>query len=64
MKDLGLQSVQSVASSASTSSNPLARLTDIVHNFPRHATSLSRVKVSETLREEVMRLVKGVLIMI
>ena len=46
MKDLGLQATQAVISSSSSSSSAAIKTwTDIVQNFPNHASSLSSIKV-------------------
>lgn len=51
MKDLGIQATQRIAASA----DPLRHLADLAGNFPSLATSLSKLKVNESVREEVDR---------
>lgn len=46
---MGYQAAQRIISST----NPLRLLRDISQNFPTHATSLSKVKVNETLKQEI-----------
>lgn len=48
VKELGLQTLAAVMTAAS----PIDKLTEIVHNFPLHAPSLSAIKVSDSLRAE------------
>jgi len=49
LKDLGYQASQRILSA----SNPLKLLREISQNFPTHATSLSKIKVNETLKSEL-----------
>jgi UDP-glucose:glycoprotein glucosyltransferase len=49
LKDLGLQATQRIASGA----DPLRLLMDISQNFPSLASSLSRMQVNGSVREEV-----------
>lgn len=61
MKDLGLQSLQSiilqsnkhVSSTISNSQLSIDRFTDIVHNFPKIAALLSSIKVDAKVRSDV-----------
>jgi UDP-glucose:glycoprotein glucosyltransferase len=56
--DLGLQTVQSITSAASASSSSPAEsvmtMNTLLHNFPKHASSLSSVRVHDELKEAVM----------
>ena len=49
LRDLGLQAMLSVSSSA----DPLRRLQEVAQDFPSHMTSLSTIKISDDVRAEV-----------
>jgi hypothetical protein len=55
MQDLGLQTLQLVRTAANqgTVTTAMARLAQIVHNFPAFAGMVSSTKVSTAVREEV-----------
>ena len=47
--DLGLQTTQSIA----TSPDSITAMSTLLHNFPKHASSLSSVRVDDELKESV-----------
>ena len=51
--DLGLQTTQTITTAASSTESVTAMNT-LLHNFPKHASSLSSVRVDEELKEAVM----------
>ncbi len=51
MRDLGLQTLQAMADSAS----PETKMIDIVQNFPMRAPALSSIKVAQALRDDIDR---------
>ncbi len=51
MLDLGLQTTGTIVSSA----DPVRTMNDLLHNFPKHASSLSSSRVAPQLREDVSK---------
>ena len=49
MKDLGLQTLQAIRSS----SDPISKMTDLLHNFPQRASALSAMKVQGKVRDDM-----------
>jgi UDP-glucose:glycoprotein glucosyltransferase len=54
--DLGLQTTQSIvaASASPSTTDSVTAMNNFLHNFPKHASSLSTVRVNENLKDSVM----------